>query len=194
MSYGNYPDLSSVKKILIVKLRHHGDVLLSSPVFSLLKKRFPHAEIDAFVYSETVPMLEGHPAVAGFFAYDRSWKKRGFFGRMAKEFGLLRAIRRKKYDLVLNLTEGDRGALAALASGAPIRVGYDPEGKGFWGKKKVFTHIVKNCKTPRHAVEKNLDALRRIGIFPSARERELTYDIPDEARKRYAKRSVKIIF
>lgn len=178
MSYGNYPDLSSVKKILVIKLRHHGDVLLTSPVFSILRDRFPKAEIDALVYAETLPMLEGHPAIDGFFSYDRAWKKRGIFGRLGKEWGLLRAIRSKKYDLVLNLTEGDRGALIALASGAKVRVGYDPEGKGFRGKKKVFTHIVKNCKTPRHAVERNLDALRRIGIFPSAAERDLTFTTP----------------
>ncbi|MBS0614967.1 MAG: putative lipopolysaccharide heptosyltransferase III [Verrucomicrobia bacterium] len=181
MSYGNYPNLSSVRKILVIKLRHHGDVLLTSPVFSILKSRFPNAQIDALVYSETKPMLEGHPAIHQFFSYDKSLKKQGLFKRVAKEIGFLRTIRSQKYDLVLNLTEGDRGALLALASGAPIRVGYDPEGKGFRGKKKVFTHIVKNCKTPRHAVERNLDALRRIGIFPSNAERDLTFVIPEEA-------------
>lgn len=180
MSYGNYPDLSSVRKILVIKLRHHGDVLLTSPVFSILQDRFPDAKIDALVYSETLPMLEGHPAIDRLLSYDKAWKKRSFLSRLAKELGLLRTIRANNYDLVLNLTEGDRGALAALASGARVRVGYDPEGKGFLGKKKAFTHIVKHCRTPRHAVERNLDALRRIGIFPSQTERNLTFTIPEE--------------
>lgn len=34
MAYGDYPDLKGVKKILIVKLRHLGDVLLTGPVFA----------------------------------------------------------------------------------------------------------------------------------------------------------------
>jgi heptosyltransferase-3 len=169
MSYGNYPDLSEVKKILVVKMRHHGDVLLTSPVFSNLKKRLPNASITACIYKETLPMLDGHPAIDDFMLYERK-----------SDFAFFREIRRRKYDMVINLTEGDRGAIAALVSGAKIRVGFDPEGKGFLGKRKSYTHIVKNCKTPRHTVERQLDALRCIGIFPAPEERDLTFHIPPE--------------
>jgi heptosyltransferase-3 len=186
MTYGNYPDLSRVKKVLVVKLRHHGDVLLTSPVFSNLQAALPNAEIDAMLYKDTIPMLEGHPAISKFHGYDRGWKKLGLFGKLAKEFSLLKKVWREKYDMVINLTEGDRGALAALISRATIRVGVDPEGNGFIGKKKIYTHIVKNCKTPRHTVEKNLDALRRIGIFPTMEERDVLFPIPEESKKRAA--------
>jgi hypothetical protein len=54
--YGGYPDLRFVKKILVIKLRQLGDVLLTSPVFSALKRQMPEAEIDAYVYSEAIPM------------------------------------------------------------------------------------------------------------------------------------------
>lgn len=184
MKYGNYPDLTGVKKILVVKLRHHGDVLLTSPVFSNLQAAIPQAEIHAMVYKDTVPMLEGHSAIQKFLSYDRGWKNLGFFGKLFKEFGLLKKIRKEKYDLVINLTEGDRGAIAAFVSGAKICIGLDPEGKGFKGKRKIYSHIVKNCKTPRHTVEKNLDALRRIGIFPTPEERDVFFAIPDESKKR----------
>jgi heptosyltransferase-3 len=116
--------------------------------------------------------------------YDQAWKKCSFFGKLCKEIGLFREIRRRKYDLVLNLTEGDRGAFAALASKSGMRVGFDPEGKGFIGKKKVYTHLVKPCKTPRHTVERQLDVLRRIGIFPPPEARDLTFHIPQEAKQR----------
>ena len=66
----------------------------------------------------------------------------------------------------------------------PHRVGFDPQGKGFLGKKKIYTHLVKHCTTPRHTVERNLDVLRRIGIFPMVEERELTLFVPEEARKK----------
>lgn len=186
MTYGNYPDLSNVKKALVIKLRHHGDVLLTSPVFSNLQAAMPGAVIDAMVYQDTVPMLDGHPAIRKFLGYDRSWKKLGFFKRAAKELGLLKRIRQENYDLVLNLTEGDRGAIAALVSGAKIRVGLDPQGNGFAGKKKLYSHIVKMCKTPRHTVEKNLDAVRRIGIFPTPEERDLYFHISPESRQKAA--------
>jgi heptosyltransferase-3 len=138
------------------------------------------------LYKDTIPMLEGHPAISRFYGYDRGWKKLGLFRKLAKEFSLLKKVRKEKYDMVINLTEGDRGALAALVSGATIRVGVDPEGNGFMGKKKIYTHIVKNCKTPRHTVEKNLDALRRIGIFPTMEERDVLFPIPGESKKKAA--------
>lgn len=184
MSYGNYPDLTHIKKILVIKLRHHGDVLLSSPVFTTLKARFPEAEIDALIYKETLPMLSSLPAISHFLLYDASWKKLSFLKRLKQEWTLFRTIYNQKYDLVLNLTEGDRGALAAFFSKARIKVGFDPEKKGFLGKKSIYTHVVKNCKTPRHTVEKNLDALRKIGIDLTLKERELSFVVKDESREK----------
>ncbi|MBS0625098.1 MAG: putative lipopolysaccharide heptosyltransferase III [Verrucomicrobia bacterium] len=187
MTYGDYPDLKSVKKILVVKLRHLGDVLLTGPVFGALKGAMPQATIDAFIWSESVPMLEGHPAIDGFVEYDRGWKKLGL-KRFIQEWKLLRKIRRGGYDLVINLTEGDRGAMAAKISGAKIRVGFDPKGSGLWGKKGLYTHVVKSCPGLRHTVERNLDAVRRIGIFPTLEERDLSLRVPDEAMRSVEKR------
>ena len=181
MSYGNYPDLSNVKKILIVKLRQLGDVLLTGPVFTALKSAMPNAEIDAYVYSESIPLLESHPSVNQCIGYDKNWKKGGFFSRLLSEWRILRKIRRNRYDLVINLTEGDRGAIAAKFSNAVIRVGFDPKGSGFSGKEKLYTHVVKNCPSTRHAVERNLDAVRRIGIFPTLEQRELILTLDPKA-------------
>ena len=129
MSYGDYPDLKNVRKILIIKLRQLGDVLLTTPTFTALKNRLPDAQIDAYVYSESIPLLEGHPAITSFLSYDRNWKKRSLPFRLYQEWKLLSEIRRRRYDLVIQLTEGDRGAIAAKYSGAKIRVGFDPKGK-----------------------------------------------------------------
>src|SRR5687767_10244180 len=70
--------LRECTRALVVKLRHHGDVLLSTPVLSLLKARAPHLEIDALVYDDTLPMLDGHPALSQLFFVGRKWKERRF--------------------------------------------------------------------------------------------------------------------
>jgi len=141
-------DFSKIQKVLVAKLRHHGDVLLSSPIFSILKERHPHLEIDVYIYSETLPMLEGHPAISDFLLYDKQWKKLPLHRRYLREMRLLKKIRRKGYDLVINLTEGDRGAIAAKVSRAPFAVGFDPEGGGMRGKKKCYTHVIKHTPRP----------------------------------------------
>lgn len=172
MTYGNYPQRDGVKKILVIKLRHLGDVLLSTPVFSALKKTFPEAEIDAYVYKEAAPVLEGHPAIRKLWLLDRG--ERGLFS----EAGRLLALRKEGYDWVLSLTEGDRAAIAALASGARVRAGFSP--KGLW-QKKIYTHPVKQTPGTRHTVERGLDAVRCLGIFPPPEERELFFPLREEA-------------
>lgn len=187
MSYGDYPPLGQVKKVLVIKLRQLGDVLLTSPVFSSLQAALPEAQIDAYVYSESIPLIIDHPAIQQIISYDRNWKKLSFFARLREEWRVLRKIRLAGYDLVINLTEGDRGAIAAKYSKAPLRVGFDPKGTGLKGKKNLYTHVVKQCPNLRHTVERNLDALRRIGIFPSLEERNLFLGICPDALQKMAK-------
>ncbi len=179
-----YPDLTKVKKILVVKLRLHGDVLLTAPFLFHLKRALPQADITTFVYAETWPMLSGLKEISDCLLYDKSWKKLSFWKRLWKEFTLLRHIRKAEYDLVINLTEGDRGALAALVSGASCRVGFDPGKSGFFGKRKIYTHLARLCQSPRHTIEKNLDVLRRIGIFPERGLCDFSLHIPEEAKAR----------
>lgn len=188
MSYGNYPLLTDVKRILVVKMRHHGDVLLTSPVFASLKRAIPSAEIDAFIYKDSLAMLEGHLAISNFLLYDRVWKDLPPLKKIAKEIQLFLQIRKKKYDLVVNLTEGDRGAIAAWVSGSKIRVGFDAQKKGFLAKNKMYTHVVKHCPHPRHTVERQLDALRRIGISLSEEDKELFFSVPDSDRANLCQR------
>ena len=67
--------LNEVRRALVTKLRHYGDVLLTSPVFATLKRAAPHIEIDALVYSDTAPMLANHPSIARLHTIDRDWKR-----------------------------------------------------------------------------------------------------------------------
>ena len=166
--------LSGLRRALVIKLRHHGDVLLASPVFSVLKNHAPQLEIDALVYADTAPMLEGHPAVAQVHGIDRGWKKLAVPARLTFELGLFRRLRARRYDLIVHLSEHPRGAWLARLLGArhavAPRIASKPE---FW--RASFTHLyAQPLNARRHMVERNLDALRRIGIRPGADERRLT--------------------
>ena len=167
-------DPLTVRRVLVVKLRHHGDVLLTSPVFSVLKNHIPHAELDALVYAETADMLTGHPAIAQVHTVDRKWKKQGFVAHLGSEWRLLRALRARRYDLIVHLTESSRGAMLSLVLGTDHAVArdYGPKRGRLW--KLAFTHRYRVPGKPRHTVEIHLDALRRIGIYPHTDERALT--------------------
>lgn len=165
--------LDQLRRVLVIKLRHHGDVLLASPVLSVLKQHAPQVEIDALVYAETADMLSEHPALAHLHVIDRNWKKDGPLAHLVAEWRLLQALRARHYDLVVHLTDHPRGAWVARLSGARWAVARQAGGRGGWWRN-AFSHFY---PTPRHAlrhtVELNLDALRRIGIQPAPSERQL---------------------
>ena len=176
-------DLQRVRRVLVTKLRHHGDVLLASPVFSVLKNHAPHVEIDALVYADTEPMLTGNPAISQVFAIDRGWKGQGLAGQARAEWGLLRQLRRRSYDMLIHLTEHPRGAWLARLLGPRYSVTADyPGARGWW--KKSFSHLSPLPKNGRrHVVELNLDLLRRIGVQPGESERGLCF-VPGEEAER----------
>src|SRR5262245_29629662 len=93
-------DLTAIARVLVIKLRHHGDVLLSSPVFSVLRSHAPHLEIDALVYDDTREMVTLHPAISRVFAVGRAWRKLSLPRKLVAELQLLRMLRSRSYDLL----------------------------------------------------------------------------------------------
>lgn len=175
--------LSELRRVLVIKLRHHGDVLLSSPVFSVLKNRASHLEIDALVYADTAAMLTLHPAISQVHTIGRQWKREGKWQQIQKEWQLLQALRGRHYDLVIHLTEHWRGAWLARLTGARWAVGPVRKERGKRWKKR-FTHLYPHPSNAlRHTTEYNLDALRRIGIQPSPAERRLCLVAGTEAEQ-----------
>jgi heptosyltransferase-3 len=165
--------LSQVRRVLVTKLRHHGDVLLTSPVFTTLARAIPAAEIDALVYAETVEMLAGHPAIAQVHTIDRKWKERGLATQALEEWRLLRRLRERRYDLLVHLTEHPRGLTLAWLLRPRWSVTRERATRSrLWRRR--FTHFFRQPKAAtRHTVETNLDALRRIGIYPDPSDKRL---------------------
>jgi heptosyltransferase-3 len=178
--------LGEIARALVVMLRHHGDVLLASPVLSVLKAHAPKSEIDALVYDDTAPMLEGHPALAQVHSVGRRWKKESLLSRILPEGQLYAALRARRYDLLVHLTEQPRGAWLARSLGARYSVAPVVPGRGeFWARS--FTHLYPLARNGRrHKVEANLDALRRIGVQPRMDERRMQFVPGAEAQARVA--------
>jgi len=166
--------VAELHRALVIKLRHHGDVLLASPVLSVLKAHAPQVEIDALVYADTAEMLSLHPALDRLMVIDRSWKTQGPLAQLRHELRLLAALRERHYDLIIHLTEHWRGAWLCRLCSPRWSVAPVVHGRGRrW--RQAFTHLVRQpMATGRHVVETNLDALRRIGLQPAVAERSLT--------------------
>ena len=152
------------KRYLVIKLRHHGDVLLITPVVHALKQREPDCEVDVLIYQETRDMVAAYADIHTIHCIDRQWKKEGKRAQIKHEWALLQAVRQRRYDAVVCLADQWRGALLTKASGAKIRIGVDfPYRAGrLW--QHCFTDLVPALSMERHTVEQNLIALEPLGI------------------------------
>lgn len=176
-----------IGRALVIMLRHHGDVLLTTPVFSVLASHAPQAEIDALIYAETRDMLTLHPAVSRIHEIDRRWGEHGTIARLQNEWRLFAALRSRSYDLIVHLSENPRGAFLARMLGPRAAVARHIGSRGrTWHRS--FTHLYLLPRgTQRHTVERNLDALRRLGMHPSPAARRLVL-VPGEQADREADR------
>jgi heptosyltransferase-3 len=173
-------EFKDVKNILVIKLRHIGDVLLTIPVFRALRESFPDARITALVNSGTQDVLSGHPLIDEIIVFERTTKALPLISRLNRELSFMNLVHSKHFDMAVDLTSGDRAAILAVASGARYRLAYDPEGSGFVGKRYLYTHRTHKDGS-RHMVLQNLDVVRKFGITTE----DLTVDffVPDDAKE-----------
>jgi lipopolysaccharide heptosyltransferase II len=159
--------MQSFQKILVIKLRAIGDVILATPVLENLRQAFPQAQIDFLTEKPCVPIVEGHPAIHEVLVLDRRQK-----GASRK---LVRQVRERRYDAVFDLFGNPRSAVLTWLSGAPTRAGFR-----FRGRKYAYNIKVEPRGDRVHEVEFNLDALRALQIPIVTRQLRVAVDAESE--------------
>lgn len=111
------------KRICVIKPSAFGDVVQSLPLLPALRERFPAAEISWVINRELSDLVSSHPQLTHTIPFDRrgSWSHWG---------GLLRELRRQRYDLVFDLQGLLRTGIMAAATGARHRVGLETAREG----------------------------------------------------------------
>ncbi len=156
-----------ISSILVFKQRNIGDVLLATPAIHALRIAWPNARIAVAVNSGTEEMITGNPDADRVIVFDRSARDDGGGRRWKEEIRFLREIRSWRPDLAVQLTEGDRGAILAVLSGARFRVGVAPGRGGLAGKERLFTHLCPRPPLLRAAALRDLDVVAAAGISPA---------------------------
>jgi lipopolysaccharide heptosyltransferase II len=155
-------------KILLVRLRLIGDVVFTTPLVRRLARHFPSAELVYLVERGASPVVADNPWLSDVIVlpHRRGWR------RFADDLAAARALRRRKFDVAVDLHGGPRSAWLTWASGAPVRVGYDVPGRQW-----MYTRLVHRPRTlgRRHSVENQWDLLAAVDpalAAPADRERD----------------------
>ncbi len=124
-------DLVSAVKILVSRLRFIGDIVLTTPVIEALRKKFPDSTIDYLGDKHGVTLLANNPYLDMIIPYDfESWE-------VAEQIKVVRFLKKKSYDVAIDLFGNPRSAIVVLLSGAKMRIG-----GAFGWRRRVFTHPI----------------------------------------------------
>ncbi len=107
-------------KLLAIRPRTLGDVVLTTPALRALARGLPGAAIDVVTERPYAGLLHGLPGVARVIPMGRTTRDTT---RLALE------LSHTRYDVAVDFFGNPRSALLARASGAPVRAGYDLRGR-----------------------------------------------------------------
>jgi len=147
------------KRILIIKPSSLGDIIHALPTLAAIRSKFPKAWISWLIKEQWEEILDGHPylneVVAVNFAISKWWD-------------VVRTLRNKKFDLVVDLQGLFRSAFIGKLTGASAVVGF---AQGREGSSWLYTHRVE-LPLPKgqswrlwnmHAVDRNLAIAKYLG-------------------------------
>lgn len=160
-------EFEGVKRVLVIKLSGIGDVLLTVPAIRAVKESLAPAVVSALVRSGTKEMLTLNPLIDTVYTIDESVKPGSLAKRSSSELKLIKELRKKGFDMAVDLTGGDEGGGGAIIGcliGARYRLGYHHEGAGLIGKKFFYTHVAEVPEERTHTVLGNLALPSAFGL------------------------------
>jgi heptosyltransferase-3 len=140
-------------RILLIRHDRIGDAIVSTPIVSLIRERFPKA---------TIGLLLGRKNRAAASLVGGVDMVHSLDGRPSGYLSIASELRRCRYDLVINLLAKDSasGALLTVLSGAGYRIGFQGEAT------TIYDRAIAQPDEPMHIVSRTSLLLAPLGIMP----------------------------
>jgi lipopolysaccharide heptosyltransferase I len=154
-------DRLRAERVALIKPSALGDIVHSLPVLHALRSRFPRAHIAWVVNKAYQPLIDGHPDLDETIPVDRGAMK-GIRGVVGVFKNLLMELRRRRFDLAIDMQGLFRSGLMTAATGATRRVGL---GTAREGSRYFCTDLI---ATPHgfdeHAVDRHWRVAAAFGM------------------------------
>jgi len=128
------PGLPQNPKVLVTRTDRIGDLLVSTPVFELIKKKYPQSHLAVCIFSEHRELVSGNPFVDEVILYEKKGAQKDWLGQWL----FAREIRSKNFDLVIHLHATNRMHIMSWLAGIPARIGYNR--RAAWALTQVFPY------------------------------------------------------
>lgn len=153
------------RSILVVRLDHLGDVLMTTPAIAALRASFPDARLDVLAADWGRAALEGNPDVTGVRRAVAPWydPRASAIPPVGATLAAAAGLRRDPYDWAFDFRGDPRIILLYLLPAAPRRFGFSG-----LGLERLLTDSVPYERT-RSLIDQGLDLIAAAGVPPVAR-------------------------
>ncbi len=156
-----------MQRFLLIQTAFLGDVVLATALAEKLHDHYPGATIDFLVRKGNEGLLSSHPFLGKVLVFDKKEKTRSLRQ-------LLRTVRARRYDVVVNVQRFFSSGLIAVLSNARQIIGFDKNPLSFGFTHRIPHHIDHQSDNPPHEVFRNLrliehltdDSLVRPRLYP----------------------------
>lgn len=155
------------QRLLIVKPSSFGDIIHTLPALDALRRHWPQAQIDWLVKEEWAELLRGQPALRELVLLPKTFDQ---WRSLAQSFPA------RRYDVVIDFQGLLRSGVASWLTRAPARIGFAGAREA---SRWFYTARIACAPAVLHAVDRNLDLLRQIGV-PAAPAR-FPFAVPAES-------------
>ena len=155
-----------MQKILVIQTAFIGDVVLATALLESLHEQYPQSSIDIVVRKGNEPLFNEHPFINELIVWDKKNSK------YLNWLSILKKIRAKHYDLLINLQRFAATGLWTVLSNANATIGFDKNPFSF-----LFIHKVKHdistlnqniSASAVHEINRNHALTSSLGEFPLA--------------------------
>jgi ADP-heptose:LPS heptosyltransferase len=167
---------------LVIEPWNIGDVVLATPILGELRVRFPQASISLLAKSYARELLDGSGLIDEVIVCDLPWTaqrdKYRFTPPVLRQMSdLVKSLRQRRFDVVLDARMDIRANLLAAVSGARHRIGYDIGGGGW-----LLTETLPSNRDATHKIDDWLSLLQLLGT-----------DAPSSGASNQAARAPKLV-
>jgi ADP-heptose:LPS heptosyltransferase len=168
-------------KILLIRPRKIGDVVLCTALFRALRQAYPTAHITFLTQIACAELMQGQPYLDQVLVYPES-------GSQGAYLGLARRLRRERFDVVIDLFSSPTTARLTRLTGAARRIGYRLRGRTW-----AYTDTVVPLREPHYMVHDLGGLLRPLGVRLQRSDPELaiTAERRSGAKERMARLGVR---
>lgn len=161
----------SIKSILVLKLGGIGDVVTTTPALRALRQAYPKAKIYLMAESPGLEVVKGSPWIDELITYTRLYRTQNFLklltspSRLKEGWQLLKFLVSRRFDAFIefhqlfNLRDTIKPIIIGYLSRAPVKIGLDTDGRGFF----LTIKIPDKRFVPEHMVSRCLRVVERLG-------------------------------